>query len=145
VAQLLGADDGWHGEDSYRRDARRPALDSLHAPRYPRLLRPPALTYSIRLATAADVSALARHRAEMFRDMGQLSDDLYDTLVEASRAYFTQAIADGRYVAWVAESRTAPGQIVGRAGTKLPERLQRPGGTGERLLRGPEGLVVNVF
>ncbi|PYP37392.1 MAG: N-acetyltransferase [Gemmatimonadetes bacterium] len=81
----------------------------------------------------------------MFRDMGQLSDDLYDTLVEASRAYFTQAIADGRYVAWVAESRTAPGQIVGGAGIQLRELLPRPGGTGERLLRGPQGLVVNVF
>jgi len=42
--------------------------------------------YRIRRATAADAGVLARHRAEMFRDMGELPDGLYDTLVEAARA-----------------------------------------------------------
>jgi len=59
--------------------------------------------YRIRRATAADAGVLARHRAEMFRDMGELPDGLYDALVEAARAYVTQAITDGRYVGWVAE------------------------------------------
>src|SRR5439155_15889928 len=47
--------------------------------------------YRIRRATAADAGVLARHRAEMFRDMGELSDGLYDTLVEAARAYVTRS------------------------------------------------------
>src|SRR5439155_712578 len=43
--------------------------------------RETALTlYQIRRATAADAGVLARHRAEMFRDMRELPDDLYDKL-----------------------------------------------------------------
>jgi len=43
--------------------------------------------YRIRRATAADAGVLARHRAEMFRDMGELPAGLYDTLIDAARAY----------------------------------------------------------
>jgi GNAT superfamily N-acetyltransferase len=97
---------------------------------------------SIRRATAADASVLARHRADMFRDMGQLSDDLRDTLVEAARAYFAAAVPDGRYVAWLAE---AEGKIVAGAGLQLRELLPRPEPSGTRLVRGPQGLILNVF
>lgn len=101
--------------------------------------------YTLRRAAAADAGELARHRAEMFRDMGELSDDLYDTLIEASRAYFAKAIADGRYVGWVAELREPRGEIVGGAGLQLRELLPRPDAGRERLVRGPQGLILNVF
>jgi GNAT superfamily N-acetyltransferase len=81
----------------------------------------------------------------MFRDMGELPDHLYDTLVEASRAYFTEALADGRYVGWVAVLRAPSGEIVGGAGLQLRELLPRPDTGGERLVRGPQGLILNVF
>jgi GNAT superfamily N-acetyltransferase len=97
---------------------------------------------SIRPATAADAGVLARHRADMFRDMGQLSDDLRDTLLAAARAYFAAAIPDGRYVAWLAE---AGGEIVGGAGLQLRELLPRPAAGNSRLVRGPQGLIMNVF
>jgi len=97
---------------------------------------------SIRRATAADAGVLARHRVDMFRDMGQLTDDLRDTLVEAARAYFAAAIPDGRYVAWVAE---AEGAVVGGAGVQLRELLPRPAPGGHALVRGPQGLILNVF
>jgi len=104
---------------------------------------------SIRRATAADAGVLARHRAEMFRDMGQLSDDLRDTLVEAARAYFAAAIPDGRYVAWLAEADAVSGgrsrEIVGGAGVQLRELLPRPAPGGAGLVRGPQGLILNVF
>lgn len=101
--------------------------------------------YRIRRATAADAGVLARHRAEMFRDMGELPDDLHDTLVEAARAYFTQAIADGRYVGWVAELDDRSREIIAGAGLQLRELLPRPDGARERLVRGPQGLVLNVY
>jgi GNAT superfamily N-acetyltransferase len=101
--------------------------------------------YTIRRATTADAGALARHRAEMFRDMGELPDDLYDTLIDAAGAYFTQAIADGRYVGWVAELRDRSGATVGGAGLQLRELLPRPDVTRGRLVRGPQGLILNVF
>jgi len=97
---------------------------------------------SIRRATAADAGVLARHRADMFRDMGQLTDDLRGTLVEAARAYFAAAIPDGRYVAWVAE---VEGTVVGGAGVQLRELLPRPAPGGRALVRGPQGLILNVF
>ena len=101
--------------------------------------------YSIRRATVTDAPVLARHRAEMFRDMGQVTDDLYDTLTEASRAYFARAIPEGRYVAWVAAERNGAGQVIGGAGLELRELLPRPAPAGGRLVRGPQALILNVF
>jgi GNAT superfamily N-acetyltransferase len=101
--------------------------------------------YRIRRATAADAGALARHRAEMFRDMGELPDDLHDTLIEAARAYFIHAIADGRYVGWVAQLDDESGEIIGGAGLQLRELLPRPDVARGRLVRGPQGLILNVY
>jgi len=101
--------------------------------------------FAVRSATPADAGPLARHRAEMFRDMGQLPGGLYDPLVAASQAYFTAALADGRAVAWVAESVDGARAIVGGAVLQLRELLPRPLPGGDRLLRGPQGLILNVF
>jgi len=99
---------------------------------------------SIRRATAADAGVLARHRADMFRDMGQLPADLRDTLVEAARAYFAAAVPDGRYVAWLAKAEVE-GNIVAGAGLQLRELLPRPVPGGTRLVHGSQGLILNVF
>ncbi|HVH68257.1 MAG TPA: GNAT family N-acetyltransferase [Gemmatimonadales bacterium] len=101
--------------------------------------------FAIRRATAADAMILARHRAAMFRDMGELSDDLADTLIEASRAYFERAIPEGRYIAWVAEAGDRPGEVIGGAGVQLRELLPRPALGGASLVRGPQGLILNVY
>ena len=81
----------------------------------------------------------------MFRDMGELPDELQDTLVQASTAYFARAIPEGSYVAWVAQKRDAPGEIVGGAGLQLRELLPRPHRLRARLMRGPQALILNVF
>ena len=101
--------------------------------------------YRIRRATAADAGVLARHRAEMFRDMGELPGDLHDTLIEAARAYFIHAIVDGRYVGWVAQLDDESGEIIGGAGLQLRELLPRPDVARGRLVRGPQGLILNVY
>lgn len=101
--------------------------------------------YVIRRATAADAGVLARHRVEMFRDMGELPDHLADPLTEASRAYFERAILDGRYVAWVAESGDRPGDVIAGAGLQLRDLLPRPAPQGDHLVQGPQGLILNVF
>lgn len=101
--------------------------------------------YRIRRATTADAGVLARHRAEMFRDMGELPGGLYDTLIDAARAYLTQAVTDGRYVGWVAELDAKSREVVGGAGLQLRELLPRPHVGRERLVRGPQGLIVNVY
>src|SRR5438046_9240469 len=81
----------------------------------------------------------------MFRDMRELPDDLYDTLVDAARAYFAAAIGDGRYVGWVAELDHPSGEIIAGAGLQLRELLPRPDAARERLVRGPQGVVLDGY
>src|SRR5256886_7675406 len=81
----------------------------------------------------------------MFRDMGELPGDVHDTLIEAARAYFIHAIVDGRYVGWVAQLDDESGEIIGGAGLQLRELLPRPDVARGRLVRGPQGLILNVY
>jgi GNAT superfamily N-acetyltransferase len=99
----------------------------------------------VRLATAADAPVLARHRAEMFRDMGELLDDQYGALLAAAERDLAAWLAMGDYVSFVASPRDRPGEIVAGAGIQIRKLLPRPfpGGAGIRL--GPEAIVLNVF
>lgn len=85
---------------------------------------------------------LARHRAEMFRDMGDLSDELYPGLVDATCAWVERAIPSGEYVAWVA-SPAGSDEIVAGAGVHLRGIIPRA--LGGKIFAGPQALVVNVF
>jgi GNAT superfamily N-acetyltransferase len=104
-------------------------------------------TFTVRRATLVDVAVIARHRAAMFKDMGELPADLYDELVEASTRYLEAAIPSEEYVEWVAALHDAPQQIVAGAGVQrrriLPRPLLRPGVT--VLAGGQQGIVLNVF
>src|SRR3989442_8145572 len=77
--------------------------------------------------------------------MGELQASVYDTLIDAARAYLTQAITDGRYVGWAAELDAGSREIIGGAGLQLRELLPRADIARERLVRGPQGLIVNVY
>src|SRR2546423_561759 len=97
--------------------------------------------FTIRLATVADAPALARHRAEMFHDMGDLPDELYDPLVEAARGALEECLGTGEYVGWVACPADHPDHIVAGAGIQLRRlfprpRARRPGGRGR-----PAGIL----
>jgi protein-S-isoprenylcysteine O-methyltransferase Ste14/GNAT superfamily N-acetyltransferase len=105
----------------------------------------PARAVTVRAATVGDVGVLARHRAEMFRDMGTLAPEAYDTLVQASRRYFETAIPAGTYVGWLAAPAERPDEIVAGAGVQVRELLPRPDASRRRLMGGPEGYVLNVF
>src|SRR5437016_4327066 len=82
--------------------------------------------FTIRLAGVADAPTLARHRAEMFRDMGELPDELYDPLVEAAQRALDECLRTGEYVAWVVCPADHPDQIVAGAGIQLRRLLPRP-------------------
>ena len=99
----------------------------------------------IRRATVADAEILARHRVEMFREMGQVIPGLYRPLFEACRTYFVEAIPTERYIGWVCESSSRPKAVIGGAGIQLRELAPRPDRTGRHLPSGPEGYVLNVF
>jgi GNAT superfamily N-acetyltransferase len=101
--------------------------------------------FLVRPATALDAPALARHRAEMFREMGVLDASFYEALVAASREYFALAIPAGRYLGWVCEPTGERGTIVGGAGVQFRELAPRPDPSGRRLAAGPEAYILNVF
>jgi GNAT superfamily N-acetyltransferase len=103
--------------------------------------------FDIRPASLADVPTLARHRAEMFRDIHAIDDAQYEAMVDASRRYFETALPGGEYLAWLAEPVSSPGKVVAGAGLQLRRALPSiRHGTGDpRVITGPQGLILNVF
>ena len=99
--------------------------------------------FTIHRADAGDAAVLARHRAEMFRDMGSLTDELYPELVDATRAWMERGIPAGEYVAWLA-SPAGSDEVVAGAGVHLRPLIPRPRDR-SGIERGPQGLIVNVF
>ncbi|HEY6224560.1 MAG TPA: GNAT family N-acetyltransferase [Gemmatimonadales bacterium] len=103
-------------------------------------------TIDVRLATAADAPTLARHRAEMFRDMGDLPDDRhYATLLAAAEREIAAWLASGDYVGFVASPQGHPGEIVAGAGIQIRKLLPRPLPNGRGIRLSPEAIVLNVF
>ena len=100
----------------------------------------------VRLATAADAPVLARHRAEMFRDMGDLPDDRhYATLRAAAEREIAAWLTKGDYVSFVANPRDRPQEIVAGAGIQIRKLLPRPLPNGRGISLGPDAIVLNVF
>jgi GNAT superfamily N-acetyltransferase len=102
--------------------------------------------FRVRAAMAADVPLLARHRVEMFRDMGRMSaEDDGAELRAASETMLGEWIDAGSYHGWLAEPVARPGLVVGGAGVQLRPMLPRPSRDGKSLVTGPEAYVLNVF
>jgi GNAT superfamily N-acetyltransferase len=101
--------------------------------------------FLIRQATVDDAPLIARHRAAMFLDMGELAEPLVGPLVDASATYLTRAIPSVEYVGWLAVPPGRPEETVASAGLLLRPQLPRPDATGRRLLHGPQGLILNVY
>ncbi len=100
--------------------------------------------FTVRMAGPADVDAIARHRCMMFFDMGVLAEHLIPALMEASAAYFSTALATGRYLAWVAELRGS-GRVVAGGGMLINEVPPRHHPSGKVLPAGLQGLIVNMY
>lgn len=101
--------------------------------------------FLIRSATLADAPVIARHRAEMFSDIGTLSSALYEAMVDASLRCLEAAIPSGEYIGWLAAPMAHPEEIVAGIGVQRRAVLPHVDATGHALAFGPDGLVVNVF
>ena len=105
-----------------------------------------ATGFRVRAATPADARILARHRVEMFRDMGRLaSEAVAERLRAAAEPELEAWVAGGSYVGWLAEPDGRAGEVVGGAGLQIRPLLPRPSRDGREVLPGPEGYVLNVF
>lgn len=101
--------------------------------------------FLVRPATVADRAVLARHRCEMFKDMGKLASASYLALAAATEEYLATAIPAGEYRAWLAAPRAEPERVVAGGGVQLRRILPRPAPGGGLLPPGPQALIVNVY
>ena len=103
--------------------------------------------FVIRRATTGDASVVARHRARMFQDMGEIPAAMFDDFVAASRAWTERALASGEYIGWFAIPKNEPDTIVAGAGVQLrqvPPHPCRPAKDGV-FAKGRHAIVLNVF
>lgn len=101
--------------------------------------------FDIRLATPADSLLIATQRVAMFRDMERITPELEQPLLESCAGYLEQALANGEYVGWVAQLSAPPHSVIGGAGVQLRPLVPRTDPTGQFLLIGREGLILNVY
>jgi GNAT superfamily N-acetyltransferase len=101
--------------------------------------------FAVRQAITTDIPVIARHRASMFRDMGQLAAHLVEPLERATASYLTDALPRGEYLGWVAENEGPAATAIGGAGVQLRPILPRPRPGSDDLELGPEAIVLNVY
>jgi ribosomal protein S18 acetylase RimI-like enzyme len=102
--------------------------------------------FVVRTADTSDIDAIARHRAAMFRDMGQLASHQEEALAHATASYLRDALSRSEYLAWVAELQEGtPPSVIGGAGVQLRPILPRPRAGSDELELGPEAIVLNVY
>ena len=102
-------------------------------------------SFDIRLATPEDSLLVATQRVAMFRDMGRTTPEIEQPLLESCAGYLVKALASGEYVGWVAQLTAPPHSVIGGAGVQFRPFLPRTDPTGQLLLVGREGLVLNVY
>jgi len=94
--------------------------------------------YRIRRATVEDAPVVARHRAAMFRDMGDVSGDDVARIENASVFLLRQMITERRFLGWLAERE---GEVVAGGGLMISQLLPRPGA----IEGGVQALILNVY
>jgi GNAT superfamily N-acetyltransferase len=100
--------------------------------------------YTVRRASLADADVLVHQRVRMFEDMGAMSGpDVDATAVAADfRAWLSETMPSGQYVAWVVEhaSATAGARIVAGGGATIIPWPPGPRYPGRQL-----AFVYNVY
>jgi GNAT superfamily N-acetyltransferase len=95
------------------------------------------VAFTIRRAVPADAALLAEHRARVWREAGGHGDDELIPQIPIWSDFFTRAIAEQTYVAWIAEEA---GNTVGSGALLVHLAIPRPWIASER-----EGRVQSVF
>ena len=104
--------------------------------------------FEIRMATAADLQLISWHRARMFKDMGELPQELFDAFRAQSLEMLQRMFERGDYIGWLASPNNRPEQIVAGAGVQLREVPPHPQ---ENLsgkidvVSGRQAVIQNVY
>jgi GNAT superfamily N-acetyltransferase len=103
--------------------------------------------FIVRRARPEDAAVIARHRARMFQDMGEISAGMFDDFVDASRLWTERALASGEYMGWMALAGTGAEVIVAGAGVQLRQVPPHPCRPAREcaFAQGRHAIVLNVF
>ena len=102
--------------------------------------------FLIRRATVEDAAVIARHRARMFQDMGEISAAVFEDFKAASQTWTERALARGEYIGWFAIPKAQPEVIAGGAGVHLRQVAPHPlPSRNNAFAKGRNAIVVNVF
>jgi len=100
--------------------------------------------YQVRTCTVGDAPIIARHRVEMFREMGSVpSGELARALLDHSVTAIAAELRNGCYFGWFAVDHND--RVIGGAGAHVKPQLPRIAGDGKRVALSPVPLVVNVY
>jgi len=100
--------------------------------------------YHIRPCNKDDAAIVARHRVEMFREMGEVpTDELARELLDKSTSALAAALADGTYLGWLALGGS--GKVIAGAGAHIKPQLPRISHDQMRVEVTTVPLVVNVY
>jgi len=100
--------------------------------------------YTIRRCTLNDAATIARHRVEMFRDMGDVpTEELAQDLLGKSTSALAALLADGSYVGWFAID--PDGGVIAGAGVHIKLHLPWISHAHVRVEDTPVPLAVNVY
>jgi len=82
--------------------------------------------FKIRLASASDLELISWHRAQMFKDMDKLPEELFKSFRVQSRDTLQRMFERKEYIGWLASLENQPERIVAGAGVQLREVLPHP-------------------
>jgi GNAT superfamily N-acetyltransferase len=102
----------------------------------------------VRLATTADAGVIARHRARMFQEMGELPPEDFEPFRLAAEPYVLEAMRRDQYVGWLAVPAERPQIVVAGAGVQRRQVLPHPVAQERgkvRIAAGRHAIVLNVY
>lgn len=95
------------------------------------------MSAAIRRATPEDAALLAEHRARVWREVGDWDAELLAPQIPVWTEWMRSALADGSYVAWIAER---DGEPVASGAILVHRAIPRPGSPSDRA-----GRVQSVY
>ncbi len=104
--------------------------------------------FAIRHAAVSDAALIARHRARMFQNMGQVPARLFADFLANCEARLRALFETGEYVGWLATPNDEPDEVIAGAGVQLRNVLPHPFGdpeSGFTMAEGRQAIIINVF
>lgn len=104
--------------------------------------------FQVRLAIRDDLDSISHHRACMFRDMGELPAEMFESFLAQSRETLHRMLERNQYVGWLVSPYDQPEKIIAGAGVQLREVPPHPQPDADgkiEIVSGRQAIVQNVY